>query len=179
MIKIRSAMESDVQALLDIYKPYVLKTDITFEYDVPSIEEFTKRIRSISQVYPYLIAEEDGQILGYAYASKYNDRAAYDWTAETSIYLDSESKGKGIGGMLYQSLEADLTKQGIVNLFACITGNNQGSVNFHKKMGYSDMGRFEKAGFKFGNWLDIIWMQKTLNEHVHEMNPIKVFKKIE
>ncbi|WP_334330424.1 GNAT family N-acetyltransferase [Companilactobacillus sp. HBUAS59699] len=178
MIKIRSARVSDAQTLLNIYSPYVLDTTITFENDVPTIEEFAERIETISEKYPYLVAEKDGKILGYAYASAYNVRSAYQWTAETSIYVDGDAKGEGIGKLLYQKLETYLTEQGVVNLLACITEDNQGSVKFHEKLGYDYIGKFKKVGFKFGRWLDIVWMQKTLNDPVSNMDDLKYFKKI-
>lgn len=179
MIKIRSAIADDAPVLLEIYKPYVLNTTITFEDEVPTIEEFTTRINKISSKYPYLVAEKDDKILGYAYASEYNPRAAYQWTAETSIYVSSDAKGEGIGKLLYQKLEAALTKQGVVNLLACITEDNQGSIKFHEKLDYQYIGKFQRVGYKFGNWLDIIWMQKTLNEYSSDMHNLESFKEIE
>jgi len=163
MIEIRSATEVDAPALLEIYAPYILNTAITFEYRVPTIEEFSSRIKSISQKYPYLVAEDDDKIVGYAYASTYNSRDAYNWTAEVSIYIDEQSRNQGIGSRLYKELERRLLKQNVVNLLACITEQNTSSVSFHEKIGYKAVGTFKKVGFKFDTWYDIIWMQKKLS----------------
>ena len=169
---IRKATVKDAEALLKIYAPYVLETAITFEYDVPTLAEFEERIRKISEKYPYMIAEKDGEILGYAYASTFKDRAAYDWCVETSVYLDMSVRGAGIGRKLYESLEEELKKQGILNANACITYAEvedeyviNGSMHFHEKMGYTLVGRFHQCGYKFGRWYDMIWMEKMLGEH--------------
>ena len=118
-VKIRIAAPEDAERLLAIYAPYVRGTAITFEYDVPSLEEFTGRIRNTLKGYPYLVAELDGQILGYAYAGHFQTRAAYDWAAETSIYVDRNARKMGVGKKLHQALELALKKQGILNMYAC------------------------------------------------------------
>ena len=120
-VLIRDVCLEDTEKLLQIYEPYVLKTAITFEYDVPSSEEFVNRIKKITKRYPYLVAEVNGRIIGYAYASTFKDRAAYDWCVETSIYLSEEQKGKGIGKRLYQALEEELKNRNVLNANACIT----------------------------------------------------------
>lgn len=170
---IRDANLKDTKELLEIYKPYVLNTVITFEYDVPALEEFADRIRKITERYPYLVAEFDGKIVGYAYASTFKDRAAYDWCVETSIYLADDSRGIGIGRKLYDALETRLKEQGILNANACITYadfedeyHTNDSMHFHEKMGYKLVGRFHQCGYKFGRWYDMIWMEKMLGEHV-------------
>lgn len=109
---IRPVLPSDAKELLAIYAPYVTDTTITFEYDIPSISEFTNRIKNISKSFPYLVAEENGKILGYAYASTYYARAAYDWTCELSIYLDKDARSKKISSQLYDTLEKELVSQG-------------------------------------------------------------------
>ena len=169
---IRRVSFIDAEKLLDIYRPYVLGTAITFEYDVPSLEEFQERIRKITEKYPYLAAEVCGEIVGYAYASTFKDRAAYNWCVETSIYLKQDFHGKGIGRKLYEALEEELRIQGILNANACITYadsedeyHTNGSMHFHEKMGYQLVGRFHKCGYKFGKWYDMIWMEKMLGEH--------------
>ena len=169
---IRDANLEDAKDLLEIYKPYVLNTAITFEYDVPTLEEFSERIRKITERYPYLVAEIDGKIVGYAYASTFKDRAAYDWCVETSIYLAGKARGNGIGRKLYEALEAKLNEQGILNANACITYadfedkyHTNDSMYFHEKMGYKLVGRFHQCGYKFGRWYDMIWMEKMLGEH--------------
>ncbi|HGD0586146.1 TPA: N-acetyltransferase family protein [Streptococcus agalactiae] len=159
---IRPVLPSDAKELLAIYAPYVADTTITFEYDIPSISEFTNRIKNISKSFPYLVAEENGKILGYAYASTYYARTAYDWTCELSIYLDKDARSKKIGSQLYDTLEKELVNQGYVNLLACISLPNDISIAFHKKRGFNQVAHFPKIGFKFEQWHDIVWLQKRL-----------------
>lgn len=159
---IRPVLPSDAKELLAIYAPYVTDTTITFEYDIPSISEFTNRIKNISKSFPYLVAEENGKILGYAYASTYYVRAAYDWTCELSIYLDKDARSKKISSQLYDTLEKELVSQGYVNLLACISLPNDISIAFHKKRGFNQVAHFPKIGFKFEQWHDIVWLQKRL-----------------
>lgn len=166
MLRIRTATEADSEALLAIYAPYVLKTPITFEYLVPSLEEFRQRILDTLQEYPYLVAEDKEQnIVGYAYAHSYKGRSAYDWSVEVTVYVSEAAQGLGAGKLLYQALEESLAAQQVVNLTACITGQNEGSIRFHEKMGYRNVGTFEKIGYKFDRWYDVIWMQKRLEDH--------------
>ena len=143
-IIIRTAAADDAAALLAIYAPYVEQTAITFEYKVPSLEEFRRRIIHTLQRYPYLVAEENGEILGYAYTSPFGERTAYSWAVETSIYLRQDVRGKGLGKRLYQSLEDISRAQHVQSQYACIaypdaddahlTGN---SVAFHTHLGYT------------------------------------------
>jgi L-amino acid N-acyltransferase YncA len=170
---IRSATIADAQSLLDIYTYYVLHTPITFETEIPTIEDFSERIRTISSRYPYLVAEEAGRILGYAYATAYKGRAAYDWTVEVTVYLDQSAQAKGIGTALYDALENILKAQHIVNLTACITGGNQQSEGFHQKRGYQRVADFKKVGYKFNQWHDVIWMQKIVQEFPEEVPPFQ------
>ena len=171
-IIIRNAVPQDARALLDIYGPYVKNTAISFEYEVPSVEEFQKRIENITKKYPYLIAEEDNQILGYAYAGAFYGRAAYDWSVETTIYLAPSVTKKGVGRLLYKSLEEKLKEMGILNLYACIAYPDEedeyldkNSALFHEHMGYQKVGEFHKCGYKFGRWYSMIWMEKIIGEH--------------
>ena len=119
-MNIRIATPADAESLLKIYAPYVTETAITFEYDVPSVSDFAQRIANTLLKYPYLVAQQNEQILGYAYAGCFHARAAYDWAVETSIYVDRRSKGKGVGGRLYGALENALKGQGFLNMNACI-----------------------------------------------------------
>ena len=161
-MKIRPAKLKDAEAILAIYAPYVEETTITFETQVPSLEAFQVRMAAIMEKFPYLVAEADGQILGYAYAHTYYARDAYDWTLELSIYVDRNRRQAGIGQALYDVLEEKLSKQNVVNLLACISLPNEASICFHKKQGFEQIGHFKKVGFKFGQWRDIVWMQKRL-----------------
>ena len=168
-ITIRPVSTADSQALLDIYRPYVEHTAITFEYEVPSVQEFENRIKKTLEKYPYLVAEEDGQVLGYAYASTYYARTAYDWTTELSIYLHRDVRGRGLGSQLYDALEEELEKRGFLRLLACIAVPNEASIAMHEKRGYVQVAHFPKVGYKFEQWHDIIWMQKTIDGPVRKI----------
>lgn len=172
MIAIRNATPADAETLLTIYAPYVLNTAITFEYDVPSAEEFRSRIENTLAKYPYLVAEENGKILGYAYAGVFKARAAYNHCVETSIYVDLSQQHKGIGKALYAALEDRLRQQGILNVNACIswidTPNQyltHQSPDFHAHLGYKKVAHFHLCGYKFNQWFDMIWMEKMIGEH--------------
>ena len=159
---IRIATEADVPAILGIYAPYVTDTTITFEYDVPTEAEFLARFRNITRDFPWLVWEENGSILGYAYACRPFERAAYAWCAEPSIYLKFSAQGRGIGRKLYAALEELLKIQGYRVFLALITGENTGSLHFHEKLGYEVVGELKRSGYKFGRWLSVFWMEKTV-----------------
>ena len=160
---IRIATEADVPSILDIYAPYVKDTTITFEYDIPTLEEFLNRFRTITRDFPWLVWEENGEILGYAYACHPFERSAYSWCAEPSIYLKSSAQGHGIGRRLYLALEELLKLLGYRVLLALITGENTGSLAFHEKLGYASAGKLIDCGYKFEKWLSVFWMEKQLN----------------
>ena len=185
-IIIRVASTEDAQTLLEIYRPYVEHTAITFEYDVPDIEEFMNRIKNTQKTYPYLAAEYQGEILGYAYAGAFKERAAYDWAVETSIYVRQNQKRMGVGSLLYEKLEEILKRQGILNVNACIAYPQEedpyltkDSVLFHEKFGYSMVGKFHACGYKFNRWYDMVWMEKMIGEHLEKQPPIVPFSEIE
>ena len=160
---IRIAEERDIPDMLAIYGPYILNTTHTFEYRVPSEREFLERFQSITRRHPWLVWQEDGQILGYAYGSAPFERDAYRWSCEASIYLAPTAQGRGIGRKLYQALEAIMAYQGHRLCYAIITSENTGSLAFHQKMGYSITAQMPGCGRKFGRWLGVTWMEKTLN----------------
>lgn len=164
-MNIRIATSEDARELLNIYKYYVDNTAITFEYDAPSVEEFENRIKNTLEKYPYIVAEENNKIYGYAYASTFKGRPAYDWSVETSIYVKCNFSRNKVGTLLYNELEKYLKLQNIINVNACITYPNEKSENFHKKFGYKTVGHFTKCGYKFGQWHDMFWMEKFLGEH--------------
>ncbi len=173
MTEIRDAKISDVKRLLEIYAYYVQNTAITFEYDTPSLDEFSTRMESIMKRYPYLVIEDKGLIKGYAYAGVFKARAAYDWSCETTIYIDHNERKNGMGRMLYEALEEKLKVQGILNLYACIGYPEvedeyltKNSAEFHEHLGYTKVGEFHKCGYKFGRWYDMIWMEKIIGEHL-------------
>ena len=160
---IRFAKEYDLPQILEIYGPYVLNTAVSFEYTVPSLEEFTQRFRDITRQFPWLVWEENGKILGYAYGSLPFGRAAYRWCAASSIYLAPQAQGRGIGKKLYTALEDLLQKQGYRKTYAIITSDNPGSLRFHEKVGFRFIAEFPDCGLKFGNLYSVVWMEKLLN----------------
>ena len=159
---IRIATEADVPQILAIYEPYVLNTTVTFEYDPPSQEAFGQRFRDITGQFPWLVWEEDGKILGYAYASAPYSRAAYAWCAEPSVYLLPQARGQGIARQLYLALEKCLALQGYQLLYALVTQENEASLRFHEKMGYFLRAAFPDCAFKFGKNLGVNWLEKRL-----------------
>ena len=165
MMEIRVAAPEDASELVKVYAPYVTDTAVTFEYEIPGIEEMKRRVRETLKRYPYLVVEEAGNILGYAYASPFKARAAYMWSVETSVYLRHDMRSRGIGSVLYGELERQLRRQNVCNLCACITYPNPESIGFHKKLGYKTVAHFSSAGFKSGAWHDIVWMEKELCPH--------------
>jgi len=173
MIKIRSVRPEDAERLAEIYRYYVENTAISFEYIAPTTEEFGERIRTYSTKYPYLVAEEDGRIVGYSYAAPFKTRAAYAWSVEATIYLDHTQKGRGIGKVLYTEMEKRLSAQHITNFCACITCPDapdpyvtDASIRFHTAMGFRMVGKFEKCGRKFGRWYNMVWMEKIISPHL-------------
>ena len=158
---IRIATEADVAQMLAIYAPYIENTTITFEYHVPTEMEFLERFRRITARFPWLVWEENGRILGYAYGSAPFERDAYRWCAEESVYLLPEAQGKGIGSRLCLALEKVLFYQGFRRIYALITAENKKSVIFHQKLGYTLRAELPDAGYKFGRWIGVVWMDKA------------------
>lgn len=184
-ITIRTAAPADAPELLAIYAPYITDTAVSFEYDVPSVDEFTARIRTTLVKYPYLVAESEGRIVGYCYVSILHGRQAYDWSVETSIYVEQNCKRMGIGRKLHDALEQALSAMGILNLYACIAfpiGEDpyltEDSVHFHEHLGYEHTAHFHKCGYKFNRWYDIVWMEKTIGEHLGKQPAVKTFPEI-
>ncbi|MFV0496773.1 MAG: GNAT family N-acetyltransferase [Candidatus Fimivivens sp.] len=181
-IIIRPASPEDAEALLKIYAPYVINTAISFEYTVPSVEEFAQRIRDTLVFYPYLVALHNGEIVGYAYAATFKPRAAYATSVENSIYIAQSHHGGGVGRALYEKLEVVLRHQNILNLNACIAfpdGEDEyltaNSAKFHEKLGYQTVAHFHKCAFKFNSWYDMIWMEKLLGVHTLPPDPVRPF----
>ena len=160
---IRMANRQDIPQILEIYAPYVKNTAISFEYEIPSLEAFTQRFLDVTTQFPWLVWEEKGKILGYAYGSLPFARAAFQWSAEASIYLCPEACGKGIGKKLYAALEQLLQKQGYKKVYAIITTANEGSIAFHQAVGYRHTATMPDCGYKLGAWHGIVWMEKNLN----------------
>ena len=182
-ITLRIATIKDAEEILSIYSYYVLNTAISFEWTVPSLQDFSERINNTLKKYPYIVAEinknNQKRIIGYAYAGPFKTRAAYNWSVETSIYVDKDFRHYGIGKLLLERLEELLQKQNILNVNACIAFTEQeneyltnDSFKFHKKMGYTLVGTFHKCGYKFDKWFDMIWMEKMIG--VHDEQPPEV-----
>jgi phosphinothricin acetyltransferase len=171
-IVIRTAVPADAARLREIYEYYVLRTAVSFEYAVPSVEEFAERIRGTLESYPYLVLEEAGVVTGYAYAGPFKKRDAYARSCELSVYLDREARRRGLGRALYEALEEELRARGFRNLYACIAdpiGEDEyltrASENFHSHMGYRLVGTFRKCAYKFGHWYNMVWMEKLIGDH--------------
>lgn len=159
---IRMATVADIPQILDIYAPYVRNTAISFEYDVPSPEEFSRRFRAITAQFPWLVWEENGKVLGYAYGSAPFERAAFRWCAEASIYLHPSMQGKGIGKALYEVLEAILALQGYQKVYVLVTTANRASLKFHEAVGYQFTASMPRCGYKLGAWHGLNWLEKQL-----------------
>lgn len=169
---IRTAHLQDADRLLEIYAWYVRYTAVTFECTVPTAEEFRERMKKTMQGYPYLVLEQDGRILGYAYAGPFVGREAYARSTELTIYLDHLVQKQGLGRMLYGALEEELRKRGFLNLYACIGYPEKGdeyltdnSAQFHAHLGFAQAGKFTNCGYKFGRWYHMIWMEKIIGDH--------------
>lgn len=154
----------DAAGVLAVYAPYIEHTAVTFETEVPDEASFRRRMEGIAEGFPYLILEIDGGIAGYAYAQREAERAAYAWNAELSIYLAEEWTGHGLGKPLYALLIDLLAMQGYINLYADITGSNAASIAMHAAMGFEQIGRHVKTGYKFGQWHDTVWLCRRLRE---------------
>lgn len=157
---IRIANEKDLAQILAIYRPYVEESTASFEYVTPSTEAFTQRFKEITARYPWLVWEENGTVVGYAYGSAPFARAGYAWCAEASIYIRSDCHGKGIGKKLYTALETLLFAQGYQVIYAIVTDQNDGSIAFHRAMGYVQVAHLPNCCWKFGKSLGIVYLEK-------------------
>ncbi len=178
MIEIFPYQASDAEELLRIYTPYILQTAITFETSVSEIEDWMARIEKVNKEFPWLVAKSDGRILGYAYATRFRERKAYDWCCESSVYLKEEFHGKGVAQELYNQLFDLLKQQGYENVYAIMTSPNPKSEKFHQSFGFYDVGRFSKSGYKLGSWWDTHWMQFHLGEHENPPKKIIPFSEL-
>ena len=170
-MQLRFATEADAPALLAIYRQY-LDTPITFECAVPTEEEFAARVRDISGVYPYLVCEDGGEVIGYAYAHRQAERAAYQWNAELSVYLDRSRTGQGLGRRLYTALMEMLRLQGIHTVYALVTVPNEKSEGLHGSMGFRHMGTQRSTGYKDGAWRDVAWFEKQIAPYDPDPAPL-------
>lgn len=166
MIKrIRMATIEDCERLLEIYTPYILETTASFEYEVPSIEEFCERMKGVQEQFPWLVCEVDGKIAGYAYASKHAQRAAYQWSVDVSIYLDEIYHRMHIATDLYNALIDLVRAQGYYTAYALISVPNERSDAFHEKFGFKYAGTLHNAGYKHGEWHDLKYYEYVLAEY--------------
>ena len=161
---IRSAVPADAPALLTIYRPFVESTVVSFETQAPTVEEFSARIAKALAGWAWLVAEQEGRCVGYAYATSYRERAAYRWSVETSAYVDPSAHRKGIGRALYVALFEELARKGFCNALAGIALPNEASVTFHRSLGFEPIGVFTKVGRKFGAWHDVAWLERRLRD---------------
>lgn len=182
MITVRDARPEDAERILGIYDYYCKNTAVSFEYDTPSLTEFRERMRKTMSFYPYLVAEDDGVVQGYAYAGPFVGRAAYQWSCELTIYLEPGARGRGMGRMLYETLEDALKNMGVMNLYACIGYPEEedeylttNSADFHRHLGFVKAGEFYKCGYKFGRWYHMIWMEKLIGEHGENQPPVRKY----
>lgn len=181
--RIRSATLEDAPGILAIYRPFIENTAITFEYTVPSLDEFRARMASTIGTYPYLVAEQTQQpgeaeptaserVVGYAYAHRMGERAAFQWNAELAVYLAPEARGQGLGERLVRQLEKELAAMGVRNLFSLITADNEASLRLHEKLGFTQVGYHPNAGYKLGRWHDLVYVRKPIGSFEGEPQPL-------
>ena len=175
---VRAAAPEDAEQLLEIYTPFVISEDsslsnVSFELAAPDVEEFRQRIQDISKQFPYLVGEVNGQILGYVYCHPYRERLAYQWAVEVTIYLAPAGQGKGLGRLLYETMEKLLCLQGVTMAYSCITVGNDHSIKMHEALGYCLIGTFTNSGYKNGQWLDTVWLEKQLQPCPKQPDNIK------
>lgn len=168
MHSIRLATPADARDILEIYGPYIVNTSFTFETEIPSVSAFAQRIETYLQNWPWLVYEAEGKMAGYAYASRYRERAGYQWCVESSIYIHDDFQKAGIGKRLYTALFEILKQQGFNNVYAVINLPNEKSVAFHEKAGFHYFATYEKVGYKLGKWKNVGWWQLVLNEYGDE-----------
>ncbi len=165
---IRPVTPDDAAAIAAIYRPYVADTPITFELDPPDADEMRARIERTVPTHPWLVAEMDGAVLGYAYGTTYRTRAAYRWVAETGIYMAENARGRGIGAPLYRALLDELARRGFVAAMGVMTAGNPASTALHEQLGFVDTGTQPGIGYKHGAWYDVVFWQKDLAERIAE-----------
>ena len=181
---VRAAAPEDAEQLLEIYTPFVISEDsslsnVSFELAAPDVEEFRQRIQNISKQFPYLVGEVNGQILGYVYCHPYRERLAYQWAVEVTIYLAPAGQGKGLGRLLYETMEKLLCLQGVTMAYSCITVGNDHSIKMHEALGYRLIGTFTNSGYKNGQWLDTVWLEKQLQPCPKQPDNIKSWRELD
>lgn len=160
---VRPAQETDAQGIADIYNPFIISTTVTFEEEAVTAEEIQRRIRGVKSIpMPWLCAEYEGELAGYAYASRWRERSAYRFVAETTIYIAPAFIGRGIGKVLYRTLLEQLRTSGIHTVIGVIALPNPASVTLHEKLGFIKVAHFNEVGFKFERWIDVGYWQRIL-----------------
>jgi len=162
---VRPATEADAASCAEIYAPYVTSTCISFETKPPTSEQFVERIVAAQALHEWLVAERDGAVVGYAYGHAFNERAAYNWSCETSVYVAMDLRRGGVGRALYGALLDHLADRGYRRAFAGITLPNDASLGFHRSFGFEDAGCYRRVGWKQDAWHDVAWMQRDLQRH--------------
>lgn len=168
---IRLATPLDAKGILDIYAPYIENTSFTFETETPSLEQFAERINHYLENWPWLVCDDNGIIAGYAYASRYRERTAYQWCTEVSIYIRDEYQKMSIGKALYTCLFEILKQQGFRNIYAVINLPNEKSVSFHERLGFKWFATYEQVGYKLGKWKNVGWWRYKINDFGMEPEP--------
>ena len=159
---LRVARLEDAEALASIYAPYVEQTTVSFEWTPPTSDEFRQRMRDILREYPYIVYEESGRVLGYAYAHRAFERYSYRFCAELSVYVDRAARGRGIGGLLYCALIALCREMRLQTLYGIVTNPNEPSFRLHERLGFERVGYFPHAGHKFDRWIDVVWYSMVI-----------------
>ena len=178
-MELRLALETDAEEILGIYGPYVLNTAITFETEVPSPEVFRGRVRGIIPDYPYLVCLESGKIIGYGYAHRHMERAAYQWNAELSIYIDGSRLRQGVGKALHLALVDILRLQNVRNIYGGVALPNANSQGILESMGFRRVGVYHSTGYKRGAWRDVAWYEKAIGEYSADPAPFIPLKEID
>lgn len=179
MIRIRQAFEGDAEAIAAIYAPHVTRGVASFEETAPTAEDMRARIARIAGRYPWLVAEEEGALLGYAYADRFRDRSAYRWAVETTVYVADSAQRRGVGRLLYQALLDILRRQGFTQAIAAISLPNDSSVKLHELAGFRRAGVYRQVGWKLGRWIDVGLWQAQLREAGHAPAEPLPFSEIE
>ncbi|HKG91220.1 MAG TPA: arsinothricin resistance N-acetyltransferase ArsN1 family B [Gemmatimonadaceae bacterium] len=175
--RIRAATEADAAQIAAIYAPVVATTAISFEYEPPSAHDMAARVRGALERYPWLVCERDGELLGYAYATRHRERAAYQWSAESSAYIRADARRRGVGRALYGALLPMLAAQGLRSVYAGVTLPNPASVGLHEAIGFRPVGVFRHVGYKFGAWHDVGWWQLALRGP-EAPEPVRAFPQV-
>ncbi len=178
-LSLRIATMGDAGAILDIYSHYINNTAVTFEKTVPAAEEFHARIRDVLAEYPYIVCEDGGRIIGYAYAHRHQSRAAYGYSAELSVYLRPQYIRLGIGRTLCRALIDILKLQNVQTVYSAVSQPNDPSCAMHKALGFSQTGVWHNTGRKQGRWIDIVWYELAIGDYPDDPAPVISFDKID